>query len=254
MRLRVLGCAGGELPRHRTTCFLVDGRLAIDAGALTGTLELEELERLDDVLLTHSHFDHVKDVPLAADLLFGRRRRPLVVHASPACAAALRDNVFNDQLWPDFTRLPSRARPVVTIRPFPVGRPFRAGRYQVHAVPVHHPVESMGFVLSDGRSSIAISGDTGPTFAFWKRVNRERRLRALFVETSFPNSMQGLADRSGHLTPRTLSQELGKLNRDGCPIFLYHLKPAFRSELRRDLSRLKLDGVRVLQMGEELSF
>ncbi len=74
MRLRVLGCSGGELPRHRTTCFLVDGKLAIDAGALTASLSLEELLAVDDIVLTHSHFDHVKDVPLLADLLVGLRR------------------------------------------------------------------------------------------------------------------------------------------------------------------------------------
>ena len=86
MRLRILGCSGGELRRHRTTCFLVDGVLAVDAGALTGTLPLAELLKVDDIILTHSHFDHVKDVPLLADLLVGRRRTPVRVHASTACA------------------------------------------------------------------------------------------------------------------------------------------------------------------------
>ena len=80
MKLKVLGCSGGELPGHRTTCFLVDGALAIDAGALTASLPLEELLGIDDILLTHSHFDHVKDIPLLADLLVGRRRRPVRVH------------------------------------------------------------------------------------------------------------------------------------------------------------------------------
>lgn len=254
MRFQVLGCSGGELPSHRTTCFLVDGRLAIDAGALTGTLPLAELLKVDDIVLTHSHFDHVKDVPLAADLLIGRRRKPMVVHASTECAATLRDNVFNGRLWPDFTRLPSRRSPVLRIRAFAPGRRFRVGRYLVHPVAVHHPVESVGFVLSDGRSSIAISGDTGPTTAFWKRVNAEKALGALLVEMSFPNAMQRLADVSGHLTPNTLARELDKVNRNGFPVYLYHLKPAYDAELRRDLGRLGLDNVRVLEMGDEFVF
>ena len=118
MRLRVLGCSGGELPRHRTTCFLVDGKLAIDAGALTASLPLEDLLRVDDIVLTHSHFDHVKDVPLLADLLVGRRDTPVRVHASTACARTLRESVFNDELWPDFTRIPDRQAPVIEIVPF----------------------------------------------------------------------------------------------------------------------------------------
>ncbi|HEY7725590.1 MAG TPA: 3',5'-cyclic-nucleotide phosphodiesterase [Anaeromyxobacteraceae bacterium] len=254
MNLRVLGCSGGELPRHRTTCFLVDGRLAIDAGALTGSLPLEDLLRVEHIILTHSHFDHVKDVPLAADLLIGRRRRPLVVHASTQCADTLRRNIFNDRLWPDFTRLPTRKNPILRIKAFAPGRRFRAGRYAVSSVAVHHPVESVGFVLSDGRATIAISGDTGPTTAFWKRVNGERDLQALLVEMSFPNAMQRLADVSGHLTPNTLARELAKVNRNAYPVYLYHLKPAFAAELRRDLAALRLRGVRILEMGDEFRF
>ncbi len=254
MRLRVLGCSGGELSRHRTTCFLVDGRLAVDAGALTASLSLEELLRVDDIVLTHSHLDHVKDVPLLADLLVGRRATPLRVHASTACARTLRESVFNDELWPDFTRIPDHRRPVLEIVPFDPARPFRVGRYAITPVPVDHPVESVGFVLSDGRSAIAISGDTGPTARFWKKVNAQRRLRALLVELSFPNALQELADLSGHLTPRTLAGELAKLERNGFPVLLYHLKPAHVAELRREVSRLELPNVRVLRRGDEFTF
>lgn len=253
MKLQILGCSGGELPRHRTTCFLLDGKLAIDAGALTASLPLDALLELDDVVLTHSHLDHVKDVPLLADHLVGRRRRPLRVHASKACARTLRESVFNGELWPDFTRIPDAKRPVLELRPFDPRRPFRVGRYSFHPVPVAHPVESVGFVVSDGRTSFAVSGDTGPTVRFWKRVNEEKRLRALLVETSYPTRLQDLADASGHLTPNTLAQELTKVERNGCPILLYHLKPAYLAELKRELSALDLPGVRILAAGDELT-
>ena len=254
MKLRVLGCSGGELRRHRTTCFLVDGKLAIDAGALTASLSLKELLEVDDIVLTHSHFDHVKDVPLLSDLLVGRRTTPVRVHASTACARTLRESVFNDELWPDFTRIPDLATPVLEILPFEPGRPFKVGRYTVASVPVHHPVESVGFVISDGRASIAVSGDTGPTSRFWRKVNAAKGLKALLVELSFPNALQDLADVSGHLTPRTLAGELAKLERNGFPVLLYHLKPAHAAELKRELARLALPNVRVLQRGDEFTF
>jgi cAMP phosphodiesterase len=254
MRLRVLGCSGGELPGHRTTCFLVDGRLAIDAGALTSTLSLKELERVDDIVLTHSHFDHVKDVPLLADLLIGRRERPVRIHASTACARTLRKSVFNGELWPDFTRIPDARRPILAIRPFDPRRPFKVGRYTLRPTPVCHPVESVGYVLSDGKVEVAVSGDTGPTTDFWGRVNAARRLKALLVEVSFPNRLQWLADVSGHLTPNTLATELTKLDRNGFPVLLYHLKPAFAAELRREVRSLRLPGVRILAEGDEFAF
>ena len=254
LRLRVLGCSGGELPRHRTTCFLVDGTLAIDAGALTSSLSLQELVRLDDIVLTHSHFDHVKDVPLLADLLIGLRRSPVRVHASRACARTLRESVFNGELWPDFTRIPDRRRPVIEIVPFTSRGTFRVGRYTFQPVPVRHPVQSVGFTVTDGRATIGISGDTGPTEAFWKVINACPRLSALLVELSFPSSLQWLADVSGHLTPLTLRGELEKLERNGFPVLLYHYKPAHLAELRRELTSLRLANVRVLRQGEELRF
>jgi cAMP phosphodiesterase len=254
MRLRILGCSGGELGRHRTTCFLVDGKLAVDAGALTASLSLDELVQVDDIVLTHSHLDHVKDVPLLSDLVVGRRDTPVRVHASTECARTLRRSVFNGELWPDFTRIPDRRAPAIEIVPFDPARPFEAGRYTVSPVPVHHPVESVGFVLSDGRSAIAVSGDTGPTTRFWQKVNDAPRLKALFVELSFPNALQELADASGHLTPRTLAAELGKLDRDGLPVLLYHLKPAHVAELRREVAALGLPDLRVLRRGDEFTF
>ncbi len=254
MRFRVLGCSGGELPRHRTTCFLVDRTLAIDAGALTASLPLDELLEVDDIVLTHSHFDHVKDVPLLSDLLVGRRETPVRVHASTACARTLRESIFNDELWPDFTRIPDDQEPVLRIHAFDPSRPFRVGKYTVSPVPVDHPVESVGFVLSDGKSTIAVSGDTGPTSRFWKRVNAEKRLKALIVELSFPNELQGLADLSGHLTPQTLALELRKVERNGFPILLYHLKPAHHAQLRRELAKLRLPNVRILSRGDEFTF
>jgi len=254
VRVRVLGCSGGELPRHRTTCFLVDGTLALDAGALTATLPLDALVRVDDVVLTHSHLDHVKDVPLLADLLVGRRRTPVRIHASTGCARTLRESLFNDELWPDFTRIPDQHTPVIEIVPFDPARPFRVGKYRVSPVPVSHPVESVGFILSDGKVSIGVSGDTGPTARFWRRVNAEKKLRALLVELSFPNALQGLADLSGHLTPQTLEGELSKVDRDGVPVLLYHLKPAHLAELRRELAVLGLPRVRILKRGDEFTF
>jgi ribonuclease BN (tRNA processing enzyme) len=254
VKFRVLGCSGGELPDHRTTCFLVDGRLAIDAGALTSSLPLSKLLEVDDVVLTHSHFDHVKDVPLLADLLVGRRTTPVRVHASTECARTLRTNVFNGKLWPDFTRIPSARAPVLQLRPFSTSRAFLAGGVRFQPVPVRHPVESVGFVVSRGKSSFAISGDTGPTKRFWKLVNASPGLKAVLVEVSFPNQLQRLADLSGHLTPRTLASELAKLDRTDLPILLYHLKPAYVPRLRREVAALGLPGVRILEVGDRFTF
>jgi ribonuclease BN (tRNA processing enzyme) len=251
VKLQVLGCHGGELPTCRTTCFLVDDVLALDAGALTGTLDLERLCKVDHILVGHSHFDHVKDLPLLADLVIGRRDKPVTIHASRECARALRENMFNDALWPDFTRIPSRKDPVLKIRTFRAGSTFDVGPYRVRSIPVSHPVESCGFVISDGESTLAMSGDTGPTERLWKVLNQTENLKALLLETSFPNAMQALADVSGHLTPRTLTSELTKFRRNGAEVLLYHLKPAYVAQLKRELRGLPVE---VLELGDRFEF
>ncbi len=251
MNLKVLGCHGGELPKHRTTCFLIDGVLALDAGALCSGLELDELCKVDDVLVSHSHFDHVKDLPLLADLIVGRREKPVNVHGSTDCIRALKNNMFNNELWPDFTRIPTKKNPVMQMKTFKAGASFKIGKYTVQSVPVSHPVESCGFVVSDGETAVAMSGDTGPTEKLWKVLNKTKNLKAVLLETSFPNRLQQLADISGHLTPQTLGKELEKFNRNGTEVFLYHLKPAFVPQLKKELKGMPVE---VLELGDTFDF
>ena len=251
MQLQVLGPHGGELPGCRSTCFLVDGVLALDAGALTSTLPLDELVKIDDILLTHSHFDHVKDLPLLADVLVGRRDAPVTIWANTECIATLRENLFNNVLWPDFTRIPTKKAPVYRLKSFKSRSTFKLGKYTVKAVPVSHPVESCGFVISDGHSSMSMSGDTGPTEAFWKLLNQVDDLKLLLLETSFPNALQALADISGHFTPQTMAAELQKFDRRDCEVLLYHLKPAFVDVLKREVRRMP---VHVCEEGERFDF
>jgi cAMP phosphodiesterase len=246
-----LGCHGGELPSCKTTCFLVNGELALDAGALCGSLSLEQLSDVDNILITHSHFDHIKDLPLLADLMVGRRKSPVVIHASTECVKSLKKNVFNDEMWPDFTRIPTPAKPILKMRTFRPGARFTVGRYSVQTIPVTHPVESCAFVVTEGKTTIAMSGDTGPTEKLWQVLNKTKNLRAVLVETSFPNSQQKVADVSGHLTPRTLEGELGKLERNGAEVYLYHLKPAYVPTLRKELAHLP---VGILELGDSFEF
>jgi ribonuclease BN (tRNA processing enzyme) len=251
VKLHVLGCHGGELPKYKTTCFLIDEVLALDAGALTGSLSLEQLAKVDDILVSHSHFDHVKDLPLLADLIVGQRNRPITIHASTECAKTLQANMFNDSLWPDFTKIPTRKAPVLKIKPFKAGSSFKIGKYQITSVPVTHPVESCGFVITAGDSAVAMSGDTGPTEKLWKVLNKTKNLKALLLETSFPSKLQKLADISGHLTPTTLRGELAKFNRNGTEVLLYHLKPAFVPQLKKELEGMP---VAVLELGDRFEF
>ena len=253
MKIRVLGCHCGELPHHRTTCFLIDGKLCVDGGSITSVLELDEILAVDDVLLTHSHFDHVKDIPLMTDLLVGKRDNPVMVRGPDETLKCLSEDVFNNRLWPDFRTIPTKAKPVIAFEPVPVGAKFPVQSFTVQAVPVHHPVYSVGYILESDHGAIAFSGDTGPTEELWKVINATPNVKAVFVELSFPDSMQWLADLSGHLTPRTLMLELEKLDRRGARIYLYHLKPSVSAEVKKEIAALGKDYLQVCELDDVYS-
>jgi ribonuclease BN (tRNA processing enzyme) len=253
VRIRVLGAHGGSTPRHRQTSFLVGDALCVDAGAVTDALSLEEQERVRAVLVTHSHMDHVASLPFLVENVFGRTRGPLEVLAPEDVLESLTTHLFNDALWPDFSRIPGQSGPSVTFRPVPVGVPFSADGLMATAVRVSHVVPTYGYVLADERAAVVFSGDTGPTEEIWSAARRVANLRALFVECSFPSDLQRIADVSFHLTPTTLRAEMAKFPKD-VPIYLYHMKPPALGRLRAEIAALGEPRVRILADGDDLTF
>ncbi len=254
MKLRVLGCHGGELPKHRTTCFLVDGKLCVDGGAITSVLTLEEILQIDDIFLTHSHFDHMKDVPLMTDVLVGRRQKPVVVHGPAETMEAMDKDVFNNRVWPDFRVIPSADNPVIAFEQIPIRQTVTCQGYRIRAIPVHHPVYSVGYIFESKSGAVAFSGDTGPTDELWRAINATPDLKAVFLEVSFPSEMQWLADVSGHLTPRTVLSELEKLDRRGARIYLYHLKPSVIDEVKKEIAALRRDYLQICELDDVYTF
>ncbi|MBI5489914.1 MAG: 3',5'-cyclic-nucleotide phosphodiesterase [Deltaproteobacteria bacterium] len=251
LRVEVLGAAGGETPEDAMTSFTLGESLALDAGGLTRSLHLEAQLALDAVLVTHAHLDHVRDLATLADTRAQRRAKPLTVYGLAVTLRALAQHLFNGQLWPDFTRLPSPRKPAlrfVEVRP---GEVFRAGGLSLSCFPVHHSIDTVGVVARSRGRAVLFSGDTGPTDRLWTVAqDLGRDLRAVFVECSFPRRLARLAEISGHLSPDTLAGELAKLGSavGRIPIFTYHMKPGFSSEIEAEVHDL-LDGVVLARPG-----
>jgi cAMP phosphodiesterase len=240
MELRVVGCHGGETPRHRTSAFVVDDRLAIDAGSLTSGLDLKSQFRLDACLISHAHLDHIRDLATIADNRCQAECEPLIVAANRATIQVLKKHFFNNAIWPDFSEIPSKRNPTIRFLELRPDRLTDVVGYQVRAVTVHHTVDTSGFIIRSPDAALAYSGDTGPTDHLWELLSREPNLKALLLEVSFPNREQRLATVSGHHTPRTLLQDLKKLAKPkDLPTLLYHIKPVFQSEVEQECARLK---------------
>ena len=252
MELKVLGCHGGETPKHRTTAFLIDERLTVDAGALTGRLTLKEQERVEVALISHSHMDHVRDLATIADNRTMLGCPPLTIAATRETIDALKVHFFNDKLWPNFAVIPDPSAPTIKFQEIPLEKPTKVLDYTVTAIEVNHTVDAAGFIIDDGNGAIGFSGDTGPTNRFYEVLNQTPNLKALLMEVSFPNEKQDLATASGHHTPQTLIKDLHKLSSPGeLATMLYHIKPPFQAEVEKECAKLEGVNLTVLQLTDQ---
>uniref|UniRef100_C6E0P8 Beta-lactamase domain protein n=1 Tax=Geobacter sp. (strain M21) TaxID=443144 RepID=C6E0P8_GEOSM len=247
MRLRVLGCSGAEFPGHSPSAFLIDDSLLLDAGTVGAVLSEDEQWRIEDILVTHSHLDHIRGIPLLADnIVVSGLPRTVRVHGTTEVLAALSTHLMNGVIWPDFTRIPTPESPVLRYQPIPVERSFQVGDYEVLACPVNHPVPAVGYRVSRGGTSLLYTGDTGPTERIWELAGE---LAALIVEVSFPCDMEEIALLTGHLTPVLLGNELAKLPKLPPRILITHLKPQYYDRIEAELEALHLPGVKLLRGG-----
>lgn len=252
MELRVIGCHGGETPHHRTSAFVLDERLAIDAGSLTSGLDLKSQFRLQAALISHAHLDHVRDLATIADNRCQADCEPLIVAASGPTLRVLKKHFFNNLLWPDFTEIPSKTRPTLRFVELKTEKRVEIAGYHVRSVAVNHTIDSSGFIVEADGQAIGYSGDTGPTDRLWELLNAQENLKALLLEVSFPNREQRLATVSGHHTPRTLIRDLKKFERPkDLPALLYHVKPVFQSEVEQECARLKGVNLTVTAIGDQ---
>lgn len=235
MNVRVLGSCGSRVPGHQTSCLLIDGHVAVDAGGITAKLSVEEQSGIDHVLISHAHLDHICDLAFLADNVMARRTSPLRVWAPEEVLAVLHRNLFNDQIWPDLTRLDLKGFPVLELCCLPEGKTTRVGALAVNWAPTSHTVFAAGYLLADEDVSILYSGDTTTTDALWVLGSAAEQLAAVFVETSFPDRLESMARETGHLTPKLLVRELAKLDKPEVPVKIFHMKPQYLEEISAEL-------------------
>ncbi len=213
-----------------TTSFLLDGCTLIDAGSGIGELTLDELAAIDQVLLSHSHLDHVLGIPLLADAAMRRRRAagkgPICVHALPETLQALRDHIFNGVIWPDFTRLPSVEAPAIRLQPLAIGQRLELAGRLIEVLPASHTVPACGFAVRHHGAERwwAFTGDTGPNPALWQQLRR-LPLGELVIETAFSDDEAELAALAQHHCPSSLQRELQQFDQAQAEIWLTHIKP-----------------------------
>jgi len=226
MRLRVLGCSGsigGQ--QNRTTSFLVDQDILLDAGTGVGDLSLAELTLIDHIFITHSHLDHVDSIAFFLDSVGALRPKPVTVYTTKPTIEILKKNLFNWDIWPDFTVIPTPEEPWLRYQEIVVGEVITLGSRKITVLPAIHTVPAVGYQLDSGKSSLVFTGDTGPNDGLWDVVNKIENLKFLIIETAFSDKERRLAELALHLCPSMLAEELAKLQKPA-EIYITHLKPS----------------------------
>ena len=247
MKIRVLGAFGSEGLGQRPSAFLVNDKILIDGGSVSGALTVPEQLAVEHAIVSHAHLDHIAGLAYLTETLgFCEVGAAVTIASIDPVITALRAGVFNNTLWPDFSKIPHPDVPVVKYRTLIEDVEQRVGDLWVTPVAVSHTVPTAGFIVHDGSTGIIYSGDTGPTEALWRTARDLRGLRAVILECAFPNRLGPLAQVAKHMTPALIRREIDKLPLD-VPVWIFHVKPQFHEEVSEELARIEGDRVSILE-------
>ena len=233
MKVRILGCSGGIGAGLRSTSFLIDDDILIDAGTGLGDLTLDEMGRIRHIFVTHSHLDHVCFIPLLIDTIFDVVEEAVIIHGQKSTLQALQDYIFNWVVWPDFAELPRPDAPVLRYREMKPGEVWEDSGRSFEMINVNHIVPAVGYRVADGAGSFAFSGDTTTNDSFWEALNAHSTLDMLIVEAAFADHNLELSKMAKHYCPSLLAEDMVKL-RHNPDIYITHRKPGEEERILRE--------------------
>jgi len=248
MHVRILG-GQGQGPQYMSS-YLLDGRVAVDAGCLGFWETPSEQKPVRHIFLTHCHIDHVASLPLFLENVYEPSEPCVCVYGPPPCLQSVREHLFNDVLWPDFEKLPSPEAPFVRMYGLEPEVPLEVEGLRITPVEVNHTVPAYGYLVQDQKTVAVFGGDSGPTDRIWELAAKLPGRKTALVEACFPNAMEELANAAKHLTPRMFETELAKMPW-ASHILAVHLKPRYRAQLELELRELGDPRVRIAMVEGE---
>src|SRR5271170_4590304 len=236
MRVKLLCSAHGPLVQYASS-YLINDTVAIDAGSLGFWGMPAQQAQVHHIFLTHSHSDHIASLPVFIENVYGLINPGAMVYANSYTLKALEQDVFNDRVWPDFVELSRLHPPFLTLQELEPERDVIVDGLTIPPVPVHHAVPTLGYIVTDGKSTVVFGADSGPTERIWQLASQAPAPHTVILEASFPDSMADLAKISAHLTPKLFSEELKKLPA-GSRVLTTHIKTRFREEMLLELAKV----------------
>ena len=237
-----VGQAGDTFAQYLTS-YLIDDAVAVDAGSLGFFRTPAEQCRIKHILLSHSHIDHLASLPAFVDNTMGAGE-PVTVHGSQMVLDTLRRDVFNGRVWPEFLDLQIGGKPLLKVSLLEPRRPVKLHGLTITPIAVNHVVPTLGFLVEDDSGTVVIPSDTGPTEEIWDRANAAPNLKAIFLESAFPDALASIAEVAKHLTPGMLAREIRKVN-GAVRTIVVHIKARYRDEVIQEIGALGLSNVEI---------
>lgn len=248
MEVTILPSSVTGEPTQLFTTYLVNGTVAIDAGSLGLVGGLAEQSRIKHVLISHSHLDHVASLPPFLDFVYDGSGDCVTVHGNAHVLECLRTDVFNNRLFPDFPHISTIRPPYLKLNELRSGEAIDLNGLRITPVAVNHVVPTLGFIVEDDKSAAVFPSDTAPTEELWRVARRNSKVKAVFMEATFPRSLAWLAQLAMHMTPDLYAREMKKLGRPARFITV-HMHPRHRDTVVQELMALGLPGVEIGRFG-----
>ena len=249
--MKILGAFGSKTQNSQLSSYLLDESTVIDAGNMIQSLG-DDFLKLENIIITHAHFDHIADLPIALDTFYSKLRRSINIFASKEVIEILKENIFNNKVWPDFSLIPliDNSNKTILFHEVEDFKEYKIGNFTIMPYPNHHTTGSYGFVINN---KMVFTSDTFVCYHTWNLLNNNKNLKQLMIEISFPSEYNHLAVLSKHLTPTLLKDELKSLQRDDVTIYINHIKYEYLDQIIDELKEIGLyDKVIIIQDNIEI--
>jgi cAMP phosphodiesterase len=247
MKIKVLGCSGAKFPGHNVPGFLLNSEIVFDAGTITSVLNEKAQLKLKNIFITHAHLDHIRGIPFLADnITVGKNRHKITIIGIPPVVKTIKRHLFNSSVWPDFTVIPNPDNAILNFMELKAGKSIKINDYIFTPYKVNHAVPAVGYLVEDRKERrFFYTGET------WEKIG-DKQIHCLIIDVSFPDSMEEMALKTGHLTPHLLQKELLTIRPAPERIYITHIKPQYLKTIKTELQSLKMKNLKLLKDGETI--
>lgn len=239
--IKFLGTSGTRTPNEGTTCIRVSPHCVIDAGNLINSFG-DDVFVIEHIFLTHSHLDHIIDIPFLADLFVTQKSVSLKIYALKETLDDLRQFIFNHQIWPNFEeiQLIGNSHKTIELIEIKIDQAYTVDGVTLTPFKTNHTPGSCGYLIEKNNAGILFTADTHECSRIWELLDEKPHIHSLVIEVSFPSSFNQLAFDSKHLTPQLLSEQITLCHRHDFRIYVMHLKTLFYSTIKQELYDMDL--------------